>query len=260
WAIDRMKNKLSKIFSQSNSRDFQKNLLHAALEEAEAIKEEDVAMCHSIGRNGSQFLRDGDTWITHCNAGALATAGYGTALGVFRAAKEQKKHFSVFVDETRPLLQGARLTAWELLEEGISATLICDNMAGSLMESGQIQGVVVGADRITSRGFVANKIGTYPLAVLAHYHRIPFYVAAPVSTFDLSISHGSEIRIEERDSSEVTKIKGTTIAPLNIMVKNPSFDVTPPELITAIFTNLGVLKPEFETSIPKMFQDNFSHP
>ncbi len=220
-----------------------------ALKEAQAILQEDLAMCRAIGRCGADFLKDGETWLTHCNAGALATAGYGTALGVFRAAKEQGKRFRVFVDETRPLLQGSRLTAWELREEGIDATLICDNMAGSLMAAGKIQGVVVGADRITADGFVANKIGTYPLAVLARYHRVPFYVAAPASTFDLSITHGREIVIEERDPDEVRAFGERPTAPIDMPVFNPAFDVTPPELVTAIFTNIGALKPPLGAAI-----------
>ncbi len=220
-----------------------------ALKEAEAIRVEDIEMCKAIGRCGADFLKEGETWITHCNAGALATAGYGTALGVFRAAREQGKRFRVFVDETRPLLQGSRLTAWELREEGIDATLICDNMAGSLMAAGKVQGVVVGADRITADGFVANKIGTYPLAVLARYHRIPFYVAAPASTFDLSISHGRQIVIEERHPDEVRSFGARPTAPIEMPVCNPAFDVTPPELVTAIFTNVGVLKPPLGASI-----------
>ena len=171
---------------------------------------------------------------------------------MFRAAKEQGKEFSVYVDETRPLLQGARLTAWEMVQEGIDATLICDNMAGSLMAAGKIQGIVVGADRITAEGYVANKIGTYSVAVLAHHHKIPFYVAAPTSTFDLSLRLGSEIPIEERSHDEVRGFGTAVTAPRDIKVFNPAFDVTPPELITAIFTNKGVLHPTYKTSIAKL--------
>ncbi len=225
-----------------------------ALHQAQVIMREDIEMCRAIGFYGAAYLLDGDTWLTHCNAGALATGGYGTALGVFRAAKEQGKRFSVFVDETRPLLQGARLTAWELREEGIDAVLICDNMAASLMGAGKIHGIVVGADRITAEGWVANKIGTYGLAVLAHYHRVPFYVAAPVSTFDLGIRHGREIAIEQRAADEVTHWGGVQTAPHGMPVYNPAFDVTPPELITAIFTNLGVLKAPYEISIRETLQ------
>jgi methylthioribose-1-phosphate isomerase len=220
------------------------------LNEADKIKKEDIEMCRKIGHFGADLLKDGETWLTHCNAGAIATAGYGTALGVFRAAKEQGKKFKVFVDETRPLLQGARLTAWELIEDGIDATLICDNMAGSLIHDFKVQAIVVGADRITSKGFVANKIGTYPLAVMAKYHGIPFYVAAPASTFDMSLSYADEIKIEERDPKELKFIGDKQIAPLNAKVYNPAFDVTPPELITAIITDRGIIKPIYKETIP----------
>lgn len=250
WAIDRMRQLVEEALLVKGP--FIERLALArqrALKEAMAIQKEDIEMCRAIGRHGAAFLKDGQTWITHCNAGALATAGYGTALGVFRAAQEQGKSFHVFVDETRPLLQGARLTAWELREEGIDATLICDNMAGSLMAAGKIHGVVVGADRITADGFVANKIGTYPLAVLARYHQIPFYVAAPASTFDLSLSHGRQIVIEERDPEEVRHFGERPTSPIDMPVFNPAFDVTPPELVTAIFTNIGVLKPPLSSSI-----------
>lgn len=249
WAIERVK----KAIIDSGNTDFE-TASRIALKEANHIKREDIEMCRKIGFYGAEFLNDGDTWLTHCNAGALATAGFGTALGVFRAAKEQGKKFKVFVDETRPLLQGARLTAWEMVQENIDATLICDNMAGSLMAASKIDGIVVGADRITSSGFVANKIGTYPLAVLAKYNGIPFYVAAPDSTFDLSISYGDEITIEERDHEEVRHCGLKQTAPSEINVFNPAFDVTPPELITAIFTNKGVLKPIYKDSIEKLIK------
>ena len=209
-------------------------------------------MCRKIGHFGATLLKDGETWLTHCNAGALATAGYGTALGVFRAAREQGKKFKIFVDETRPLLQGARLTAWELFHEGFDATLICDNMAGSLIRDDKVQGIVVGADRITAKGFVANKIGTYPLAVLAKYNGVPFYVAAPASTFDLSINYGNEIKIEERDHNEVRFVGGVQVAPDNMPVYNPAFDVTPPELITAIITDRGIIRPIYGETIPEI--------
>lgn len=249
WAIERVK----KAIIDSGNTDFE-TASRIALKEANHIKREDIEMCRKIGFYGAEFLNDGDTWLTHCNAGALATAGFGTALGVFRAAKEQGKKFKVFVDETRPLLQGARLTAWEMVQENIDATLICDNMAGSLMAASKIDGIVVGADRITSSGFVANKIGTYPLAVLAKYNGIPFYVAAPDSTFDLSIAYGDEITIEERDHEEVRHCGLKQTAPSEINVFNPAFDVTPPELITAIFTNKGVLKPIYKDSIEKLIK------
>jgi len=244
WAIDRMKKALA------DCSDFAAAAA-TALKEADAIKAEDIEMCRKIGYFGASLLKNDETWLTHCNAGALATAGYGTALGVFRAAQEQGKKFRVFVDETRPLLQGARLTAWELLQEKIDATLICDNMAGSLIHNGKVQGIIVGADRITAHGFVANKIGTYPLAVLARYNGIPFYVAAPDSTFDLSIRYGEEIEIEERDHDEIRFFAGKQTAPRDIPVYNPAFDVTPPELITAIITNKGIIRPIYRDSIPR---------
>lgn len=247
WAIDRVK---KAVLKQANG-DF-KAAAAVALVEADAIRAEDIAMCRSIGRYGATLLKNGETWLTHCNAGALATAGYGTALGVFRAAREDGKKFKIFVDETRPLLQGARLTAWELMQDKFDATLICDNMAGSLIRDNKVQGIVVGADRITSKGFVANKIGTYPLAVMAKYHGVPFYVAAPESTFDMSISYGDEIKIEERDHNEVRYIGGVQIAPLEIPVYNPAFDVTPPELITAIITDKGIIRPIYRDTIPEI--------
>lgn len=249
WAIERVK----KVILSLGTDDFAKAAT-VALAEADAIKAEDIAMCRSIGKHGATLLKNGETWLTHCNAGALATAGYGTALGVFRAAREQGKQFKIFVDETRPLFQGARLTAWELMQESFDATLICDNMAGGLIRDGKVQGIVVGADRITSKGFVANKIGTYPLAVLAKYNGVPFYVAAPTSTFDMSIAYGDEIKIEERDHDEVRYIGGIQIAPKEIPVYNPAFDVTPPELITAIITDKGIIRPIYGETIPEVIE------
>lgn len=249
WAIERVK----KVISVQANGDYTKATA-LALAEADRILAEDVAMCREIGRHGATLMQDGQTWLTHCNAGALATGGYGTALGVFRAAKEAGKKFKVFVDETRPLLQGSRLTAWELMEEGIDATLICDNMAGSLLRDDKVQGVVVGADRITAKGFVANKIGTYPLAVLAKYNGVPFYVAAPDSTFDLSLNYGDEIKIEERNHDELRFVGDHQIAPLNVPVYNPAFDVTPPELITAIITNKGIIRPIYGDTIPEIIK------
>jgi len=249
WAIARIK----EAVACAGSSDFA-SAAAVALHKADEIRAEDIEMCRTIGRYGASLLKDGDTWLTHCNAGALATAGYGTALGVFRAAQEQGKKFKVFVDETRPLLQGSRLTAWELMQEKIDATLICDNMAGSLIRDDRVQGIVVGADRITAHGFVANKIGTYPLAVLAKYNGVPFYVAAPDSTFDMSIKYGDEIKIEERDHDEVRYIGGQQIAPKDIPVYNPAFDVTPPELITAIITNKGIIRPIYRDTIPEFIK------
>ena len=245
WAVNRAK---AAALKTSSFEEAEK----AVIQEADKIKEEDIEMCRSIGQFGAELINDGDTWLTHCNAGALATAGYGTALGVFRAAKEEGKDFSVYVDETRPLLQGARLTAWELMQEGIDATLICDNAAGSLIHADKIQGIIVGADRITSKGFVANKIGTYSLAVLAKYNGIPFYVAAPTSTFDMSISYDDDIVIEERAKDEVTTIKGNKVAPEGIKVYNPAFDITPPELITGIITDKGIIRPIYRDTIPEI--------
>lgn len=249
WAIEQVKESVLK----SGTDDFDE-AIKIALKEANHIKKHDIEMCRKIGFYGAEYLHEGETWLTHCNAGALATAGFGTALGVFRAAKEQGKSFKVFIDETRPLLQGARLTAWEMVQEKIDATLICDDMAGALLGANKIDGIVVGADRITSSGFVANKIGTYALAVLAKYHGIPFYVAAPDSTFDLSIAYGDDIKIEERDPEEVRHFGCKQTAPSEIKVYNPAFDVTSPELITAIFTNKGVLKPIYKNSIAKLIK------
>ena len=253
WAIDRIK----KAVNAAGCSDFAAAAA-VTLREADEIRADDIEMCRTIGRYGASLLKDGDTWLTHCNAGALATAGYGTALGVFRAAQEQGKKFKVFVDETRPLLQGARLTAWELMQEKIDATLICDNMAGSLIRDDRVQGVVVGADRITAHGFVANKIGTYALAVLARYNGVPFYVAAPDSTFDMSIKYGEEIKIEERNHDEVRYINGQQIAPKDVKVYNPAFDVTPPELITAIITNKGIIRPIYRDTIPEFIKPDQS--
>ncbi len=247
WAIKRVKETILKQGVTTFASGAE-----VALKEAHAIKKEDIEMCRKIGHFGASLLKDGETWLTHCNAGALATAGYGTALGVFRAAREQGKKFRIYVDETRPLLQGARLTAWELMQEGFDATLICDNMAGSLIRDDKVQGIVVGADRITAKGFVANKIGTYPLAVLAKYNGVPFYVAAPESTFDMSLAYGDEIKIEERDPDEVRYIGGVQIAPKEIPVYNPAFDVTPPELITAIITDKGIIRPIYGETIPEV--------
>ena len=217
--------------------------------EAQRIFDDDVASCRTIGRFGAQLLGDHATVLTHCNAGALATAGYGTALGVIRAAVEDGKHIAVFADETRPYLQGARLTAWELQQEGIDVTLITDNMAGHFFQQGTFNAVVVGADRIAANGDTANKIGTYTVAVLAKEHNVPFYVAAPWSTIDVACPNGAAINIEERSAAEVTQIAGTHIAPDGIGVRHPAFDVTPARLITAIITERGVLRPPFPESI-----------
>lgn len=216
------------------------------LEEARAIEQEDRQMCREIGRHGASLFTDGQGVLTHCNAGGLATVDYGTALAVFFAAQESGKRLHVYADETRPLLQGARLTAWELQQRGIEVTLLCDSMAAQVMKEGRVQGVVVGADRIAANGDTANKIGTYGVAVLAAAHGIPFYVAAPSSTFDWAIDSGSEIPIEHRDPAEITHGFGRQTAPTGISVYNPAFDVTPARYIAAFITERGVIKPPFD--------------
>lgn len=239
WAIDRMKRVLQEG-RQSTVPELRSRLVQEAL----AIQQEDIARCKTMGQHGAALIKDGQHILTHCNAGALATAGYGTALGVVRAAWEQGKQIHVFAGETRPVLQGARLTAWELMEDGIPVTLITDNMAGTVMRQGKIDLCVVGADRIAANGDVANKIGTYSVAVLAKTHGIPFYVAAPSSTIDVSTPTGSAIPIEERPGDEVTALNGGPwIAPKGVAVFNPAFDVTPAEYVTGIITEQGVLKP-----------------
>jgi len=239
WALERMKRKLAALRGQPVLA-----IQETLVAESQAILDEDVALCRAMGRHGADLIASGQTVLTHCNAGALATAGYGTALGVIRAAWEQGKKIRVIADETRPVLQGARLTAWELMEDQIPVTLITDNMAGTLMRQGKVHVCVVGADRIAANGDVANKIGTYSVAVLARAHGIPFYVAAPYSTIDIKTKSGEEIPIEERHSSEVTSVHGShAIAPTGVSVYNPAFDVTPAELITGIITERGVFKP-----------------
>ncbi len=222
------------------------------LKEALAIINEDKRSCRLMAKHGAALVKRGDTILTHCNAGGLATADYGTALGVLFESKRQGKRIKVFVDETRPLLQGSRLTTWELMHEGIDTTLICDNMAASLMEKGRIDKIFVGADRIASNGDAANKIGTYNLAVLAKYHRIPFYVVAPISTFDLRLKSGKDIPIEERDGDEVRAVLGKVIAPRKVKVYNPAFDVTPNELITAIITEAGIFRKPYMKSLRRL--------
>src|SRR6478735_2603398 len=239
WAIERMKQKLSAVRGEPVAA-----IKAALLKESQAILEEDIALCKAMGRHGAELIQEGQTILTHCNAGALATAGYGTALGVIRAAWEQGKQIQVIADETRPVLQGARLTAWELMQDKIPVTLITDNMAGSLMRQGKIHLCIVGADRIAANGDVANKIGTYSVAVLAKAHGIPFYMAAPYSTIDLKTETGADIPIEQRNPLEVTTIHGShPVAPSGVAVYNPAFDVTPAELITGIITERGVFKP-----------------
>ena len=237
WALDRMRARADEVRDQQSAAAIAELLL----EEANKIDAEDREMCRAIGRHGAELIESGSGVLTHCNAGGLATADYGTALAVFFAAHESGKQLHVYADETRPLLQGARLTTWELQKRGIETTLICDNMAAQVMKEGRIQAVVTGADRIAANGDAANKIGTYGVAILAKHHGIPFYVAAPTSTFDFSLDSGDEIPIEIRDTAEVTHGFGRQTAPDEIGVYNPAFDVTPSELITGIITEKGVV-------------------
>lgn len=237
WALERMR-----VRAEENRTKPVKKIKTLLLEEALKITGEDKICCRKMARHGAKLIKNRDCILTHCNAGGLATVGCGTALGVLFEAKRQGKRIKVFVDETRPLLQGARLTTWELLKEKIDTILICDNMAASLMEKGKIDKIFVGADRIAQNGDTANKIGTYNLAVLAKYHKVPFYVVAPMSTFDVKLSSGKDILIEQRDEDEVRCIAGRHIAPKNVHVYNPAFDVTPARLITAIITENGIWK------------------
>jgi methylthioribose-1-phosphate isomerase len=249
WALEGMQAKAEQASGRGVGQV--KNLL---IREARRMVAEDVAINRALGRAGQEVIRDGDTILTHCNAGALATGGYGTALGVIRAAREAGKKVRVFADETRPFLQGTRLTAWELTRDRIPVTLITDSMAGHFMKKGLIDRVIVGADRIAANGDAANKIGTYSVAVLAKAHRIPFYVAAPCSTIDPKIKTGEAIPIEERDEKEVTHWAGQRLAPAGISVLNPAFDVTPASHITGIITERGLLKPPFGRSIREALQ------
>ncbi len=247
WAIDRMRR--LRISLEGETRG---EIIRRMVEEAKEIRLDDIAICRAIGRHGAALVPDGKTVLTHCNAGALATAGYGTALGVIRAAVESGKHIDVFADETRPFLQGSRLTAWELQQDNIPTTIITDNMAGHFLKSGRIGCVVVGADRIAANGDVANKIGTYSVAVLAKENGVPFYVAAPVSTFDLTLPSGDSIPIEQRAAGEVTHVFGVAIAPENIAVANPAFDVTPARYVSAIVCERGVAWAPYEESLRNM--------
>ncbi|MBZ5608639.1 MAG: S-methyl-5-thioribose-1-phosphate isomerase [Acidobacteriia bacterium] len=249
WAIDRMR----RVYSEMRARPIQE-IRARLIAEAQQIRLEDIAINECIGRNGADLIPDGKTVLTHCNAGALATAGYGTALGVIRAAVASGKRIDVFADETRPFLQGARLTIWELQHDRIPATLITDNMAGHFLHSGRIGCVIVGADRIAANGDVANKIGTYSVAVLAKENQVPFYVAAPVSTLDLKIACGDQIPIEQRAAAEVTHVQGVAVAPEGTAVANPAFDVTPHRYVTAIITERGVARPPYSESLPKLVQ------
>ena len=248
WAVDRMEKILGRAESDG-VEETKKRLVREALQ----ILETDIEVNRKIGMAGKTLIKEGDGVLTHCNAGALATGGYGTALGVIYAARDEGKQFQVFVDETRPMLQGSRLTAWELVQEKIPATLITDNMAGVLMKKGWVDLVVVGADRIAGNGDTANKIGTYGLAVLSKSHGIPFYVAAPTSTLDLSLVSGEEIPIEERNVEEVTHFRGHPIAPKGVKAFNPAFDVTPHSLIHGIITEKGIIRKPFHKNLQNMF-------
>jgi methylthioribose-1-phosphate isomerase len=248
WALDRMVAFLKRVPADAPPASMRARLL----EEAQRIQSEDGEICRAIGRVGSDLVPDGGGVLTHCNTGGLATTEYGTALSVLFTAHDQGKRFKVYADETRPLLQGARLTAWELMQAGIDVTLICDSMAAQVMREGRVQMVVVGADRIARNGDTANKIGTYMLAVLAKYHGVPFYVAAPVSTFDRNLPTGEGIPIEQRPGAEITSSFGRTTAPENVNVYNPAFDVTPHTLITGLIIESGLVLPVNETNITKV--------
>lgn len=253
WALDRMQRVgESKRYERDWDSGSAAALRRFLLDEARAIHAEDTAMCRAIGRHGARLLKDGDGVVTHCNAGALATSAYGTALALLYTAHEAGKKLRVFVDETRPLLQGARLTAWELQRGGLDVTLICDNMAAQVMREGLVQAVVVGADRIAANGDAANKIGTYGLALIAAAHSVPFYVAAPSTTFDLALDSGDMIPIEQRDPSEITAGFGRSTAPSGVKVYNPAFDVTPAKLIRAIICERGIIQPVDEPTIRRV--------
>jgi methylthioribose-1-phosphate isomerase len=249
WAVERMRETMAKNLSRP-LHEIKLELLHKAQE----LLDDDIQRCKAISKFGAALLPDRCAILTHCNAGALATAGHGTALGVIRTAVEQGKKIQVYADETRPLLQGSRLTTFELMEDQIPVTLICDNMAASLMRRGMVQLVLVGADRIAANGDTANKIGTYSLAVLAKHHNIPLYIAAPWSTIDMETNSGNMIPIEERDGDEVRQFRGQAVAPENVPVWNPAFDVTPNNLIDIIITDRGVIRPPFNINLAQMMK------
>jgi methylthioribose-1-phosphate isomerase len=252
WAIDRMK----KVFAEAAQAGQSTAEIAERLErEARAIHDEDVASCRTMGAFGAEVVPDGARVLTHCNAGALATAGYGSALGVIRAAVEKGKRIAVFADETRPFLQGARLTAWELVRDGIETTVITESMAGPLMRAGEIDIVVVGADRIAANGDTANKIGTYTVAVLAREHKVPFYVAAPLSTIDLATPDGDHIPIEERDRREITHLGSSRLTPEGAHIRNPAFDVTPHRYISGFITEKGIFSPPFSETLKRAFAE-----
>lgn len=246
WAIERILRRADRAIREQSSVP---DLARSLRDEARAIADEDFEACLNMGRYGAELIADGDTLLTHCNAGSLATAGWGTALAPMYVAHRAGKHLHVFVDETRPMLQGSRLTAWELQQEGIPLTLITDNMAGYFMRYGDIKAVFVGADRIAANGDAANKIGTYSVAVLAQAHSIPFYVVAPRSSIDLKLSSGEQIPIEQRHPEEVTKVRGVVMAPAGIRAANPAFDVTPHSYVTAIITEAGIARPPYKESL-----------
>jgi methylthioribose-1-phosphate isomerase len=247
WAIRRMQEKFERVRVRPIP-----HIKQALVEEARRMHAEDIAANQAMGRHGATLMPASGGVLTHCNAGALATAGYGTALGVIRAAVEEGKKIHVYADETRPFLQGSRLTAWELMKDGIPTTVISDNMAGAMMRQGKINAIVVGADRIAANGDVANKIGTYTVAVLAKEHGIPFYVAAPISTVDLACADGSQIPIEQRNAKEVTHIAGKQMVPDGVSIENPAFDVTPAQYIAAIITEKGIARAPFDNSLRKL--------
>lgn len=255
WAIKRMQQKFESLRVRPVSQ-----LKEALIEEAKRMHAEDIAINQAMGRNGATLLPAEGSVLTHCNAGALATAGYGTALGVIRAAVEAGKKIHVYADETRPFLQGSRLTAWELTKDNIPTTVISDNMAGAMMRHGRIGAVIVGADRIAANGDVANKIGTYTVAVLAKEHGIPFYVAAPISTVDLETPDGDKIPIEQRSPAEVTHIAGKPITPKGVEVENPAFDVTPAKYVTAIVTERGIARAPYEESLRRLAEEGVRQP
>ncbi len=250
WAIRRMQQKFETLRVRPVTQ-----IKQALIEEAQRMHAEDIAANQAMGRYGAVLMPASGGVLTHCNAGALATCGYGTALGVIRAAVENGKKIHVYADETRPFLQGSRLTAWELMKDGIATTVISDNMSGAIMKQGKIGAVIVGADRIAANGDVANKIGTYTVAVLAKEHEIPFYVAAPISTVDLETPDGSKIPIEQRNPAEVTHMAGKLITPAGVQVENPAFDVTPAKYVTAIVTERGIARAPYEQSLARLVED-----
>lgn len=246
WALERMETRAQTCIAEGHTAE---QVYQTLVQEAQAILDQDIALCRAMGQAGAELLPDTATVLTHCNAGGLATGGYGTAVGVVFAAQAAGKTLHVFADETRPLLQGARLTAWELASQGIDVTVICDSAAATVLRQGRVDAVITGADRVAANGDAANKIGTYPLAVLAHRHGVPFYVAAPASTFDPNTAQGDLIDIEQRDEDEVHTVQGVRSTPDGVRAWNPAFDVTPADLVTAFITEHGVLRPPYDQSL-----------